>query len=138
MVGRRARRYSVWGKTVTLSIRYADFDTWVGRQETLPPTSTRAAISTGPWSPSSTPSPGAVGQASGVRLSNLRYESNQLPLFEEERKKVLLAGAMDQVNNRFGDFTVTYGSLLDEEPRQEKGSHVISPPGARRGYGMWR
>src|SRR6185369_16838529 len=35
MVGRRARRYNVWGKTITLSIRYADFDTWVGKQETL-------------------------------------------------------------------------------------------------------
>ena len=32
--------------------------------------------------------------------------------------------AMDAVNNRFGDFTVTYGSLLSTE---EKGSHVISP-----------
>ncbi len=35
MVGRRALRSSVWGKTVTLSIRYADFDTWVDKQETL-------------------------------------------------------------------------------------------------------
>lgn len=32
--------------------------------------------------------------------------------------------AMDAVNNKLGDFTVTYGSLLQTE---EKGSYVISP-----------
>ena len=128
MVGRRARRYSVWGKTVTLSIRYADFDTWVGRQETLPAYINQSGdIYRAVVAILDTLTLEQSVRLLGVRLSNLRYESNQLPLFEEERKKVLLAGAMDQVNNRFGDFTVTYGSLLDEEPRQEKGSHVISP-----------
>jgi DNA polymerase-4 len=128
MVGRRARRYSVWGKTVTLSIRYADFDTWVGRQETLPAYINRsddiyraavdildAIILMQPV------------RLLGVRLSNLRYGSNQLPLFDEERKKQLLADAMDSVNDRFGNFTVTFGSLLDGEKAQQKGSHVISP-----------
>ncbi|MBT1075779.1 DNA polymerase IV [Geobacter grbiciae] len=128
MVGRRARRYNVWGKTVTLSIRYADFDTWVGRQETLPTYINqsddiyRAAVTILDTLVLEQPV-----RLLGVRLSNLRYESNQLPLFEEERKKVLLAGAMDQVNDKFGDFAVTFGSLLDSERRQEKGSHVISP-----------
>jgi DNA polymerase-4 len=32
--------------------------------------------------------------------------------------------AMDEVNDRYGDFTVTFGSLLDEG---NKGSHAISP-----------
>jgi len=35
----------------------------------------------------------------------------------------LLAGAMDQVNNKFGDFAVTFGSLLGKDG----GSKVISP-----------
>lgn len=60
----------------------------------------------------------------GVRLTNLMYHSEQLPLFLEERRKPQMARAMDSVNNRFGDFTVTFGSLLSTE---EKGSHVISP-----------
>ena len=63
----------------------------------------------------------------GVRLSNLRYESNQLPLFPEERKKAQLVEAMDKVNDRYGIFSVTFGSLLDEEKAKDKGSHVISP-----------
>lgn len=125
MVGRRARRYKVWGKTVTLSIRYADFDTWVGRQETLPNYINQSGDIYS----------AAVGildslvllqpvRLLGVRLSNLRYKSDQLPLFEEERKKMFLVEAMDKVNDRYGDFSVTFGSLLDEE---NKGSHVISP-----------
>ncbi len=125
MVGRRARRYNVWGKTVTLSIRYADFDTWVGKQETLREYINgsediyRAAVAILDTLVLTQPV-----RLLGVRISNLRYESNQLPLVPDERKKALMANAMDEVNDRYGDFTVTFGSLLDEE---KKGSHVISP-----------
>ncbi|HEY6837136.1 MAG TPA: DNA polymerase IV [Geobacteraceae bacterium] len=125
MVGRRARRYNVWGKTVTLSIRYADFDTWLDRQETLhhyvnqSDEIYRAAVAILDSLELTQPV-----RLLGVRISNLRYESNQLPLFPEERKKTFMANAMDEVNDRYGDFTVTFGSLLDEE---NKGSHVISP-----------
>jgi len=125
MVGRRARRYSVWGKTVTLSIRYADFDTWAGKQETLPHHINqseeiyRAAVAILDSIVLMQPV-----RLLGVRISNLRYGSNQLPLFPAERRKALMVNTMDEVNNRYGDFTLTFGSLLDE---QDKGSHVISP-----------
>jgi DNA polymerase-4 len=128
MVGRRARRYNVWGKTVTLSIRYADFDTWVGKQETLPSFINqseeiyRAAVAILDTLVLMQPV-----RLLGVRLSNLRYESNQLSLFPEERKKTMLVEAMDKVNDRYGDFSVTFASLLDNEKAKEKGSHVISP-----------
>jgi DNA polymerase-4 len=125
MVGRRARRYNVWGKTVTLSIRYADFDTWVGKQATLRQYVNRseeiyrAAVAILDTLVLMQPV-----RLLGVRITNLRYGSNQLPLFPEERKTALMVGAMDEVNDRYGDFTVTFGSLLDE---RHKGSHVISP-----------
>lgn len=128
MVGRRARRYSVWGKTVTLSIRYADFDTWAGKQETLPTYINqsndiyKAAVAILDSIVLMQPI-----RLLGVRLSNLRYESNQLPLFEEDRKKLFLANAMDEVNDKYGNFSVTFGSLLDGEKAKNKGSHVISP-----------
>ncbi len=128
MVGRRARRYNVWGKTVTLSIRYADFDTWVGKQETLPDYINqsadiyRAAVRI--LDTLVLPQPVRL---LGVRISNLRYESNQLPLFADERKRAFLVNAMDAVNDRYGDFSVTFGSLLDKEKPDNKGSHVISP-----------
>lgn len=128
MVGRRARRYSVWGKTVTLSIRYADFDSWAGKQATLPHYINqsndiyKAAVAILDSIVLMQPV-----RLLGIRLSNLRYESNQLPLFEDERKKLFLANAMDEVNDKFGNFTVTFGSLIDGEQAKDKGSHVISP-----------
>jgi DNA polymerase-4 len=128
MVGRRARRYNVRGKTVTLSIRYADFDTCVIRQETLPSFINqseeiyRAAVAILDTLVLMQPV-----RLLGVRLSHLRYESNQLSLFPEERKKAMLVEAMDKVNDRYGDFSVTFGSLLDNEKAKERGSHVISP-----------
>jgi DNA polymerase-4 len=125
MVGRRARRYKVWGKTVTLSIRYADFDTWEGRQDTLPNYVNHSAdiyrVALRILDSLTLTQPVRL---LGVRLTNLRYQSNQLPLFEEELKNMLLVEAMDKVNDRYGDFSVTFGSLL---PQQNKGSHVISP-----------
>ena len=60
----------------------------------------------------------------GARITNLVHHVDQLPLFEKERKAVLLAAAMDEANDRFGEFSVTFGSVLETE---EKGSHVISP-----------
>jgi len=38
-----------------------------------------------------------------------------------------LANAMDEVNDKFGDFGVTFRSWLNEEKTKDKGSHVISP-----------
>ena len=123
MVGRRARRYQVAGRTVTLTVRYQDFTTF-SRQE-----------SRGSYTNNSE----EIYQASvkildgidiaqpirllGVKISNLRHHTEQLPLFPAERKKARLASAMDHVNNKFGDFTVTFGSLLGKET----GSRVISP-----------
>ena len=128
MVGRRARRYSVWGKTVTLSIRYADFDTNLGKQATLPDYINMSAdIYAAAVAILDTLTLEQPVRLLGVRLTNLRYESNQLSLFEADRKKTKLVEAMDKVNDRYGNFSVTFGSLLDGEQGEEKGSHVISP-----------
>jgi DNA polymerase-4 len=43
------------------------------------------------------------------------------------RKNAMLVNAMDEVNDRYGDFSVTFGSLLDGEKAKDKGSYVISP-----------
>jgi DNA polymerase-4 len=125
MVGRRARRYNVRGRTVTLSLRYADFDTWVGRQKTLPEHINRSGdIYRAVAAILDTLVLEQPVRLLGVRLSSLSYQGSQLPLFAEERKKSLMIGAVDRVNDRYGDFTVTFGSILDEK---EKGSRVISP-----------
>jgi len=126
MVGRRARRYNVSGKTVTLYVRYADFFTSFGRQTTLKHHINlsddiyRAALGILDTVALQQPI-----RLMGVSLSNLKHEAEQLPLFESERKKLCATLAMDEINSRFGNMAVTFGSLLPE--RERNGSFVISP-----------
>lgn len=124
MVGRRARRYGMAGKTVHLTVRYADFTT-VGRQQTLlQPTNDSREIYDEAARTLDTFVLEQPVRLLGVRITNLCHRGEQLPLFAGERRKALATGVMDLVNDRYGDFSVTFGSLLDNE---EKGSFVISP-----------
>jgi len=125
MVGRRARRYGVSGKTVHLYVRYADFYSSFGKQQTLGnPINQSGDIYKAAIDILDTVELQQPVRLLGIRLTNLRHQIAQLPLFPQERRKALMVNAMDAVNNRFGDFTVTFASLMDTE---EKGSHVISP-----------
>ena len=128
MVGRRARRYNVGGRCITLSIRYADFYTWVGKQETLDrPVNQSADIYRAAVGILDTLELQQPVRLLGIRLSSLQYGEKQLPLFARELKQEQLAGAMDEVNDRFGDFAVTFGSLLQGGTQKGMGSRVISP-----------
>ncbi len=123
MVGRRARRYDVAGRTVTLTIRYSDFTTF-SRQETGNDHLSQsheiyhAAVAILDRLALEQPI-----RLLGVRLSNLRQRGSQYHLFPEVRKYEQLTEAVDTVNERFGSFSVTYGSSLDHQ----KNAKVISP-----------
>jgi DNA polymerase-4 len=123
MVGRRARRYGVVGRTVTLTVRYADFSTfsrqitgsdYLNRSSELH----RAAMEILDAIAIDQPV-----RLLGVTLTNLQYQGEQLPLFPQEQQRALMTGAMDGVNDRYGEFTVTFGTLLGDT----QGSQVISP-----------
>ena len=47
----------------------------------------------------------------GVGMSLLKKEGCQLDLFEKRDKKDNLLKAMDRVNERFGDWTLTWAGL---------------------------
>ena len=125
MVGRRARRYAVTGKTVSIYLRFADFFTNIQKQATLGSSINlsddiyKAAVRLLDSMEISQPV-----RLLGISLSNLEHRQQQPSLFEEDRKKEGLTRAMDALNDRFGEFKITFGSMLDSE---EKGSHVISP-----------
>jgi DNA polymerase-4 len=124
MVGSRARRYGVAGKTVHLTLRYGDFNT-IGRQQTRSsPTNQSEVIYGDALAILDTFDLSQPVRLLGVRITNLTHQGNQLPLFEQERKTALATAAMDEANSRFGAFAITYASVLETE---EKGSHVISP-----------
>jgi DNA polymerase-4 len=130
-VGGRARRYGYKGKTVTLTVRYADFKTFT-RQATLP---------------SSTNDTGEIYRCTvaildgirlrnsirllGVSLSSLGKDDNQMSLFQdtEREKSVARAKAMDAVNDKFGEHSITFASTLGEQ----KDHKVISPAWRPRG-----
>ena len=126
MVGSRARRYGVSGKTIHLYVRYADFFSSWGKQTTLKNYINlsdeiyKAALSILNAVELEQPV-----RLLGVCLSNLKHQAEQLPLFEDERKKLFATQAMDKVNERFGSMVVTFGSLLPG--KENAGSHVIPP-----------
>lgn len=124
MVGRRARRYQVSGRVVTLTMRYADFSTF-SRQQIQPDyLSDSEAIYLAAIKVLDGLQIEQPVRLLGIRLSSLRFQTGQLPLFPEERRRYLLTEARDCANDRYGDFTVMFGSLLEQK---SKGSHVISP-----------
>ncbi|MDD2582794.1 MAG: DNA polymerase IV [Desulfuromonadaceae bacterium] len=126
MVGSRARRYNVSGKTIHLYVRYADFFTSWGKQTSLKNYINQSDdIYKAALSILATVDLEQPVRLLGVSLSNLKHESEQLPLFEEERKKLFATQAMDELNARFGSEAVTFGSLVPE--KASSGSHVIPP-----------
>ncbi|HBG05790.1 MAG: DNA polymerase IV [Geobacteraceae bacterium GWC2_58_44] len=123
MVGRRARKYRVAGRTVTLTVRYQDFTTFSRQQSRGSFTNNSEEIYQAAVKLLDSVELTQAIRLLGVKISNLRQHTEQLPLFPAERKKALLTSAMDDVNNKFGDFAVTFGSLLGKDA----GSKVISP-----------
>lgn len=126
MVGSRARKYNVSGRTIHLYVRYADFFSSWGKQTTLKNHINqsdeiyRAALSL-----LATVELEQPVRLLGVCLSNLKQQAEQLPLFEDERKKLYMTQAMDAINNRFGSMAVTLGSLI--KGKDNAGSQVIPP-----------
>ena len=110
-VSRRMRQEGFYGSRVVLTVRYSDFYTF-SKQKTL----TR-------WINSgneifrhsleifeSIPHPKPI-RLLGVGVSLLKKEWCQQDLFEKREKKDNLLKAMDRVNERFGDWTLTWASL---------------------------
>jgi len=110
-VSRRMRREGFYGKRIAITVRYADFFTF-SKQKTL-----------SKWMNSgneifqqafeifksiSHPKPIRL---LGVGVSQLKKEWCQLGLFEKREKKDNLLNAMDRVNERFGDWTLTWAEL---------------------------
>lgn len=124
MVGRRARRYGYKGRKVTLTVRYSDFKTFTKQ--------TTVAVYTNDTSKIYRTALAILDRIHlkksirllGVSLSS--FGSNeQLTLFDEANRKerAALLRAMDAVNDKYGEYKLTWASTAAEE----KGHGVISP-----------
>ncbi len=123
MVGARTRRYGLRGRVVSLTVRYRSFETFTRRRRLECSTNDtrriyRAALCILDGIRLREPV-----RLLGVTLSGLENIRGQRPLFHEEQRREDLLRSMDDLNQRFGSLTVTWGACLN--PLRHPG--VISP-----------
>jgi DNA polymerase-4 len=124
MVCRRTRRYGYKGRTVTLTVRYADFKTFT-KQITLD----TYTNDTGEIYRTALSILDGIRLLKSIRLLGVSLSSfgndGQLALFEksDRREREALLKAMDAVNDKFGEYKITWASTAN----QERGHGVISP-----------
>jgi DNA polymerase-4 len=123
MVGRRLRRDGYRGRTVNLCLRYADFTTF-GKQKSIRwLTDDGYQIYRLGWMIfKEMYQPPLKVRLIGISVSGLVKDVRQMDLFELE-KTLALGEAVDNINDKYGEFTIRRGSLL---PRIRT-SKVISP-----------
>jgi DNA polymerase-4 len=111
-VSRRMRKDGFYGRRIVLTVRYSDFYTF-SKQKTI-----SKWINSGNeifrqafeiYESISHPKPIRL---LGVGVSLLKKEWCQLDLFERKDKKEKMLKAVDRVNQRFGDWTLTWATLF--------------------------
>jgi len=123
MVGRRMRRNNYMGDTVTLTLRYSDFRTFSQSMRFKRPVNDGLDIYLMAMKLFTPFRLAMKVRLAGVSVSGLVSDPMQISLWEDDRKKSSLTAAMDSINDRYGEFTVTWGSLLARH--RHKG--VIAP-----------
>jgi DNA polymerase-4 len=110
-VSRRMRREGYYGKRIAVTVRYSDFFTF-SKQKTLSKemNSGNEIFKLASEIFESIPHRKPI-RLLGVGMSLLKKEWCQLDLFEKRGKKDNLLKAMDRVNERFGDWTLTWAGL---------------------------
>jgi DNA polymerase-4 len=122
-VGRRLRRGSYSGRTVSLTLRYADFHTFTKQRRLRHVVNHGLDIHATAVTLLHEIQPKQAIRLVGVSVSGLERNASQMPLFEDERKKRFIAEAMDDINDQHGEFTVTWGTLA----RRNHHERIISP-----------
>ena len=123
MVGRRLRRGGYAGRTVALTLRYPDFTTFTRRQSGTSCINNSIDIYVAAKDILGATRLQQPVRLVGVSVSNLTRNLAQIPLFQKEKVKQAATRAMDEINDRYGDFCITWGALI--ERYHHKG--VISP-----------
>lgn len=123
MVGRRVRRYGYSGHTVTLTLRYTDFTTFSKQHSISEHINCGQDIYRAAKNILNKIQLAQPVRLIGVCLSGLTRNRVQLNLFDPWQKRIKTIEAMDQINDRYGEFSITYSRLL----YSNKHSQVISP-----------
>lgn len=117
-VGRRARKSDHKGNIISLYLRFGDF-TGLSRQKNIKDhiddgldiynAAQKMVVMTKPV------------RLVGIALSGLVKSADQLSLLEDVENKKKALSAVDEINNRFGEFTLTRASIIDCELQKKCG-----------------
>ena len=131
-VGRRMRREGYRGRMVSTTLRYSDFTT-LSRQHRcnhyLDDGHEIFRVALGIFN--AIPLKQAV-RLVGVTVSDLIKGFNQLSLFVEDKRRRGVLSVMDQVNDRYGEFCITWGTLLNRYRHKGVISPAWKPKGIKR------
>jgi DNA polymerase-4 len=132
MASHRARKYGLKGRKVSLTVRYPDFYTFT-KMRTMPQANndTRSVYlhALGILDSIRLKSPVRL---LGVCISDIVRDYSQVPLFEEERKRERLLEAVDGINDRFGEFTLTWATVMERTDEPGVISPAWRPEGVKR------
>jgi DNA polymerase-4 len=135
MVGRRLRADGYAGRTVRLTLRTSNFNTFCRHRSGPVWLRHGRQIYEHAWSLfESLPWPGPI-RLIGVAVANLVKQVEQGDLFGEQAKRQALTRAEDTILDRFGEFTIKPASLLALQVKQrsrEKAWTFTSEPADSR------
>jgi DNA polymerase-4 len=110
-VSRRMRKEGFYGKRVAITVRYSDFFTFSKQKTFSKWMNSGNEIFQHAFEIFESISHPKPIRLLGVGISLLKKEGCQLDLFEKREKKDNLLKAMDRVNERFGDWTLTWAGV---------------------------
>ncbi|MFV1957416.1 MAG: DNA polymerase IV [bacterium] len=129
MVGRRARRYDCSGRRITLTVRYGDFTTFSRQKSLTSPVWTTDQIYRAACEVFDGLSLFQPVRLLGMSLGSLEFGTRQPSLIHEEQKLESLQETLDDINNKYGEFSVGYG----DSKKDLRGHKIISPAWRQKG-----
>ena len=132
MVGRRLRRGHYSGRTIALTLRYSDFSTFTRRCTIKEYINDGFDIYLAALDILRVIRLKYAVRLLGVSISNLVTSYCQIPLFKRDRDRVAIVQAMDEINDRYGEFSITQARLLDRYQHKGVIAPAWRPAGIRR------
>jgi DNA polymerase IV len=133
-VGRRARKFQFEGRRITLTVRYDDFKTFTKQTTLQAPTNDTGTIYRSAVAVLDSIELRRNVRLLGISLSQLQKEGGQMGLFEERNrdKKASVNKAMDTLNDKFGENTVTFALTVGQDSDHKVISPAWRPSGVRK------
>lgn len=129
MVGRRARSHGCAGHRLTVTVRHPDFRTFSRQNTFSAPINTTEQIYEASGKIKGEILLSAPVRLLGLSLGKLVFDYRPNPLLPEDRKKESLQEALDRINDRFGEFSLSYGGQVSNF----RGNRIISPSWRAKG-----